>query len=128
MALHRGEVVTRTQLYEHLFDENDEDAFPTCSTSMSPTSAKNLARNSSPRGAATAIASNENFQLHQMAVANLVWIFPRHRAYGIYRRFLSIGKRQAIQQHDRELSDHVEQIIDSMKRPPPPRDSERASA
>jgi two-component system OmpR family response regulator len=24
MALHRGEVVTRTQLYEHLFDENDE--------------------------------------------------------------------------------------------------------
>lgn len=23
MALHRGEVVTRTQLYEHLFDEND---------------------------------------------------------------------------------------------------------
>ena len=26
MALHRGEVVTRTQLYEHLFDEN-EDSF-----------------------------------------------------------------------------------------------------
>ena len=24
LALHRGEVVTRTQLYEHLFDENDE--------------------------------------------------------------------------------------------------------
>src|ERR1700722_2721323 len=24
MALHRGEVVTRTQLYEHLFDENDD--------------------------------------------------------------------------------------------------------
>src|SRR5581483_6810182 len=24
MALHRGEVVTRAQLYEHLFDENDE--------------------------------------------------------------------------------------------------------
>jgi two-component system OmpR family response regulator len=23
LALHRGEVVTRTQLYEHLFDEND---------------------------------------------------------------------------------------------------------
>jgi two-component system, OmpR family, response regulator len=23
MALHRGEVVTRTQLYEHLFDENE---------------------------------------------------------------------------------------------------------
>src|SRR5271170_2708918 len=23
MALHRGEIVTRTQLYEHLFDEND---------------------------------------------------------------------------------------------------------
>ena len=23
MALHRGEVVSRTQLYEHLFDEND---------------------------------------------------------------------------------------------------------
>ncbi len=24
LALHRGEVVTRTQLYEHLFDENDD--------------------------------------------------------------------------------------------------------
>lgn len=24
MALHRGEVVTRTQLYDHLFDENDD--------------------------------------------------------------------------------------------------------
>jgi two-component system OmpR family response regulator len=24
LAMHRGEVVTRTQLYEHLFDENDE--------------------------------------------------------------------------------------------------------
>jgi two-component system OmpR family response regulator len=24
LAVHRGEVVTRTQLYEHLFDENDE--------------------------------------------------------------------------------------------------------
>ena len=23
LALHRGEVVTRTQLYEHLFDENE---------------------------------------------------------------------------------------------------------
>ena len=23
LALHRGEVITRTQLYEHLFDEND---------------------------------------------------------------------------------------------------------
>ena len=24
LALHRGEVVTRTTLYEHLFDENDD--------------------------------------------------------------------------------------------------------
>ena len=24
LALHRGEVVTRTELYEHLFDENDD--------------------------------------------------------------------------------------------------------
>jgi len=58
--------------YEHLFDEN-ESSLPICSTFMFPTSAKNSARNSSPRGAATAIASNENFQLHQMATANLVW-------------------------------------------------------
>ena len=24
LALHRGQLVTRTQLYEHLFDENDD--------------------------------------------------------------------------------------------------------
>lgn len=24
LALHRGEVVTRTQIYDHLFDENDD--------------------------------------------------------------------------------------------------------
>ncbi len=58
LALHRGEVVTRTQLYEHLFDEN-ESSFPTCSTFMSRMSAKSSARNSSSPAAATAIASNK---------------------------------------------------------------------
>ena len=58
LALHRGEVVTRTTLYEHLFDENDSTLSNLLDVHVSNVR-KNSARNSSPPAAATAIASNE---------------------------------------------------------------------
>ena len=58
LALHRGELVTRTTLYEHLFDENDGDVEPmdVCTFRIC---GKNSARNSFRRAAAMAIALNE---------------------------------------------------------------------
>jgi two-component system OmpR family response regulator len=58
LAMHRGEVVSRTSLYEHLFDEN-ESTLPTCLMCMFPISEENSVRNLSSRGAGTVTASDE---------------------------------------------------------------------
>ena len=48
LAAHRGEVVTRAQLYEHLFDENDSSMSNLLDVYVS-TVRKSWVRNSSPR-------------------------------------------------------------------------------
>ena len=55
LALHRGKLVTRTMLYEHLFDENDNTLSNLLDVHRAPICARNSAMTSSRRGAGTAI-------------------------------------------------------------------------
>ncbi len=92
LALHRGKLVTRTMLYEHLFDENDSTLSNLLDVHVSNVR-KKLGQDfiTTRRGHGYSIEASHDLQLHPLAAPGLVWADPgrgarRLRSHRLPRR------------------------------------------